>query len=228
MKFSAFITNLGKYNEGELVGEWVDFPCDEGDFEDVLARIGINSEYEEWFVTDYDCDLEGFDWEDLGEYPSYDALQDFGYMLESIDDPEIVNNIAEYTGDLTQAVEIYNKGDYAFYPGVRDNYDLGKYVLEEGLTDLSTLVSEGYIDYDSLGEFMESELDVEDEDGNSITAGEYLCGDMNATPEEIGETVVSEGLMDEFQLESFVDIEAYGRDLSYDGAFTSDGFIIVF
>lgn len=24
--FEAFITNLGKYNEGELVGEWVKFP----------------------------------------------------------------------------------------------------------------------------------------------------------------------------------------------------------
>ena len=24
--FAAFITNLGKYNEGELVGEWVKFP----------------------------------------------------------------------------------------------------------------------------------------------------------------------------------------------------------
>ena len=24
--FSAFITNLGKYNEGSLVGEWVKFP----------------------------------------------------------------------------------------------------------------------------------------------------------------------------------------------------------
>ena len=24
--FEAFVTNLGKYNEGELVGEWVKFP----------------------------------------------------------------------------------------------------------------------------------------------------------------------------------------------------------
>ena len=24
--FAAFITNLGKYNEGSLVGEWVKFP----------------------------------------------------------------------------------------------------------------------------------------------------------------------------------------------------------
>ena len=27
--FEAFVTNLGKYNEGELVGEWVHFPTTE-------------------------------------------------------------------------------------------------------------------------------------------------------------------------------------------------------
>ena len=58
--FKAFITNLGKYNEGALVGKWVEFPCDEEEFEQHLKEIGIGSTdefgqpYEEWFVTDYD------------------------------------------------------------------------------------------------------------------------------------------------------------------------------
>ena len=30
--FEAFITNLGKYNEGELVGEWVKFPTTSDDY----------------------------------------------------------------------------------------------------------------------------------------------------------------------------------------------------
>lgn len=30
--FEAFVTNLGKYNEGELVGEWVQFPTTEDKF----------------------------------------------------------------------------------------------------------------------------------------------------------------------------------------------------
>ena len=33
--FAAFITNLGKYNEGALVGEWVKFPTTA---EDVYKR----------------------------------------------------------------------------------------------------------------------------------------------------------------------------------------------
>ena len=31
--FEAYITNLGKYNEGELVGEWVKFPTTSEDLE---------------------------------------------------------------------------------------------------------------------------------------------------------------------------------------------------
>lgn len=35
MEFRVFITNLGKYNEGELVGKWLDLPCD-----DIEKRTG--------------------------------------------------------------------------------------------------------------------------------------------------------------------------------------------
>ena len=61
--FAAFITNLGKYNEGELVGEWVKFPTTAEELKEVFKRIGIGQKddfgqpYEEWFITDYDCYL---------------------------------------------------------------------------------------------------------------------------------------------------------------------------
>ena len=32
--FAAFITNLGKYNEGSLVGEWVKFPTTAEELQD--------------------------------------------------------------------------------------------------------------------------------------------------------------------------------------------------
>ena len=57
--FAAFITNLGKYNEGELVGEWVKFPTTAEELKKVFDRIGIGQKddfgqpYEEWFITDY-------------------------------------------------------------------------------------------------------------------------------------------------------------------------------
>ena len=39
--FAAFITNLGKYNEGALVGEWVKFPTTAEELKQVFERIGI-------------------------------------------------------------------------------------------------------------------------------------------------------------------------------------------
>ena len=37
----VYIANLGKYNEGELVGDWFSFPLDE---EVIAERIGLNAE----------------------------------------------------------------------------------------------------------------------------------------------------------------------------------------
>ena len=58
--FEAFVTNLGKYNEGMLVGEWVKLPTTEEEMQKVFERIGIGKQdefgqpYEEWFITDYE------------------------------------------------------------------------------------------------------------------------------------------------------------------------------
>ena len=55
--FEAFVTNLGKYNEGMLVGEWVKLPTTEEEMQKVFERIGIGKQddfgqpYEEWFIT---------------------------------------------------------------------------------------------------------------------------------------------------------------------------------
>ena len=54
MKIEGYITNLGKYNEGELIGRWIEFPIDEDDLKKALEEIGINEEYEEYFITDYE------------------------------------------------------------------------------------------------------------------------------------------------------------------------------
>ena len=39
--FAAFITTLGKYNAGELVGEWVKFPTTAEELKEVFKRIVI-------------------------------------------------------------------------------------------------------------------------------------------------------------------------------------------
>ena len=89
--FEAYITNLGKYNEGELVGEWVKFPTTSEELQKVFERIGIGSKddfgnpYEEWFISDYDCYVDGL-YEKLGEYENLDELNYLASKLNELDD----------------------------------------------------------------------------------------------------------------------------------------------
>ena len=36
-----YLTNLGKYNEGELIGEWLDLPCTDEELEEASEVFAI-------------------------------------------------------------------------------------------------------------------------------------------------------------------------------------------
>lgn len=79
----AYITNLGKYNEGHLIGEWVKFPTTYEEIQKVFDRIGIDGvRYEEWFITDYECSVDGI-YNVLGEYENLEAIN---YLAAKLDD----------------------------------------------------------------------------------------------------------------------------------------------
>ena len=87
---NVFVTNLGKYNEGELIGEWVELPVSEEDLKKVFQRIGISNEpgengnyYEEYFITDYECDFYR-----VGEYESIDTLNEMAEKMEELDEEQ--------------------------------------------------------------------------------------------------------------------------------------------
>ena len=52
-RIKIFLTNLGKYVDGYLIGEWVKLPVPKDKLNDILARIGIDEHNEEYFITDY-------------------------------------------------------------------------------------------------------------------------------------------------------------------------------
>lgn len=227
--FRAYITNLGKYNEGELVGEWVDFPIDTDEFNAILERIGVDGvNYEEWFVTDYECSLDAFDWQEFGEYPSYDSLQEFGLLLEDITDVTAVNNAYEFTGDLQEALEGLDNGDIIFIEGINTDEDLGQYVVDElygGVENLDISTIEECFDYEALGRELDMNIYGEDDE---LTAGEYFCGDEDASHSEIGmEYVDMVGIEGVAHPEYYFDYEEYGRQVNMgtDGMFTSDGYV---
>ena len=228
--FRAFITNLGKYNEGYLIGEWVDFPIDEDKFDEILKKNGIGEDgYDEWFVTDYESNLPGFDWNELGEYTSYDKLQEFGEKIDEINASGMgtaIANAYEVTGDLQQAIDGILNGNIIFYDGVDSAYDLGAEIIEGVYGDnIPEDLFDSYFDYEALGRDLR--LEYYQDDDMPETAGEYWAGDENATDREIGEAFVDEvGIKGVANKEYYFDYEGFGNDLTYESfTLTSDGAI---
>ena len=163
--FEAFVTNLGKYNEGALVGEWVKFPTTQEEMQKVFERIGIGSKdefgqvYEELFITDYECPLHGV-YDMLGEYESLDKLNYLAGRLEELDkwDQEklvaIMDSGCDEVGDIDDLINLtYNLDCYDFIPDIHDASDLGYYYVHEaGIYDEKELGPlANYIDYERFG-----------------------------------------------------------------------------
>lgn len=155
--FEAYITNLGKYNEGFLIGEWVKFPVTDEEMQKVFQRIGINAVYEEWFITDYDTpDSEIYDI--LGEYESLSELNYLAHRIMEMQESEVfwqaVLELGEHTVSVTDLINLTENMDcYDFLQGVNSDYDLGYYWIEEsGCYDTKALGHlSNYIDYEGFG-----------------------------------------------------------------------------
>lgn len=79
-----YVTNLKKYNEGALVGEWVDLPHE--DIESVINKIS-NDGADELFITDYESELEGLE---VGEYDNIETLDSIMQEVDNLTDSELL------------------------------------------------------------------------------------------------------------------------------------------
>ena len=150
--FNVFITNLGKYNEGELVGEWVSLPCN--DLEAVYERIGIDEEYEEMFITDFENDF-GYS---VGEYESIDELNELAEELENLDDTEMeeLQALLENGETINDAINMID--DCIMWYGCHDMEDVAREYCEQcGVLDGVPENLQCYFDFDAFGRDMSFE-----------------------------------------------------------------------
>ena len=164
-EMKAYITNLGRYNEGCLVGKWIDFPIDEDDFESELESIGVkeNTMYEEWFVTDYDCSL--FDmYEAFGEYPNIDDINE---VAEALEDHESEFTALMEVCSYTDALGYLESENYTFYEGM--TLEDVAYEFVEECYNLPE-IAQRYFDYAAFARDLE--FDGYTETSNGVI---YLC-----------------------------------------------------
>ena len=193
--------------------------------QEVFKRIGIGEKddfgytYEEWFITDYDCYVDGL-YDKLGEYSSIDELN---YLASKLDDmmQDDYNRFcaAVYMGEHTDSIQSLinlteNLDCYDVYSDIGCDDDLGRYYLEE--VDIGAVPEylQNYIDYEAYGR------DVRFSEGGEYTdfgyvrdSGsrfvEFYNGDHEDIPEEYRVMNFETELTDEKRSE-------WAKDLAYD------------
>lgn len=148
----VFVTNLGKYNEGQLIGEWLNLPADKIAIKRLKERIEIGRYYEEIFITDYETDIDGLK---VGEYDNLNELNEMAETLNDLDesDREIIEAIMSEGYSLTEAIEM--KDDVLMYYDVYDMTDVAyQYVDECGFLNNEPDFLRNYFDYEAYGRDM--------------------------------------------------------------------------
>jgi hypothetical protein len=161
----VFMTNLGKYNEGRLVGAWLTLPCSEAELAATLKAVGIGGEYEEYFITDYESDL-GLR---IGEYACVHQLNEVTERIARLDSYELktLQAIIELEAPCVSTLsEILGRLDYDDVDDEyeqeaveEEEYDEGEYIEEQAEAQYAPDEYEQELDE----EYEEYEQEVQDE-----------------------------------------------------------------
>lgn len=151
MTMNIYVANLGKYNEGILKGEWLTLPVSEEELNQFLTeKVGINAEYEEWAIHDYECDYIK-----ISEYENIFKLNEIAEKVENLADyeKETFKALIECeTSDVEEALEILENGNFIVYNDIDTVYDLGYAVAEEtGILSQIPENLQSYFDFEKFG-----------------------------------------------------------------------------
>ena len=186
--FEAYITNLGKYAEGQLVGETLKFPTTTEEVQSLLKNIGVDGvRYEEFFITAFDGDVMGL-YDYLTEYENLDELNHLAHLISELDSDEIetleaVLNKGDHTSSVADIINlVHNLVCYDLHPGVTDD-DENLYGIRAFLDTLSNVKKVEVLPYHTLGIYKWESLgipytlkDVDPPTAESVKRAEEILG----------------------------------------------------
>lgn len=162
-RIAIYLTNLGRYNEGYLMGEWVKLPIPKDKLQEVLDRIGINEQYEEYFISDYETLFANLH---ISEYSSLSELNQLAEKIDELADCDYakLGAVLESESCMTIAgiLEIIDELDrFDLLDGIDTDYAIGEYFAEVG--DLLHGIPDHiqrYFDFESYGRDIRLELNT--------------------------------------------------------------------
>lgn len=175
MNMKIALTNLGKYNEGILDFVWLDLPATDDEIAEAFDAIEVShddthyysdgrghvvdedsaevcGEYEEFFITDYECDFM-----EIGEYSNLEELNETAERIEALDTWEqdiVMALMSELSMDIDEALD--RADEVQVFSGCSDMTDVAyEYVEECGyLSNVPDSVA-NYFDYEAFGRDLE-------------------------------------------------------------------------
>lgn len=171
---AIYLTNLGKYTEGEHIGQWLNVPCSNDEFKQALLNIGVDGvRYEEYFITDFEY-LKG-----ISEYSNIQEVNEIAILsstIESIVNNSINNDYSCFDSDkdfiresLYDRVSHLKKYDNLSQDEIIEELESYTIFTENTNENCSTLESYGYylleeldiINYSELDQDVRNFLDIE-------------------------------------------------------------------
>lgn len=155
----VFITDLAAYNEGNLVGKWVELPKDEDELEEIIREIlneghcgEVLCYHEEWFITDYEAPFI------VGEYEDIYRLNEWAERLEDCsEEDDVIRAVFDCAGSVEEGFDILEDGRYRVYEDCKNMADVAWEVVSESgmLGGIPDEVAR-YFDYEAYGQYLET------------------------------------------------------------------------
>ena len=165
--FGVFLTNLGRYNEGDLVGRWYgleDFPLA---YDRVARDIELDEMHEEYFITD----RQGCP-QDMGEYVSLNTLNELaewisGQIGDGLSEKDVCT-VLEAVIDLQQIVDD-SIDELRFYPDMHTTKEIAQEVwdctcsqYQEAIDSWGLMGEFVAFDAAAYGDYLETECEFVD------------------------------------------------------------------
>ena len=131
-RIDVYLANQCRYNEGTLIGTWLKLPCKKDKLQEALTTIGINEQYEEFFICDYQCKLSNLH---ISEFASIAELNELAEKIDELADYdyEKLGAVLECESCMTIAeiLEIIDELDnFDLLTEVDNDEALGEYYAE--------------------------------------------------------------------------------------------------
>lgn len=158
MTMSVALTNLGQYNEGILNFTWLELPASDEEIAEAYDKISVSygdnhhygswgQEYEEVFITDYECEFMEVD-----EYANLEELNEIAETIEGLteSEAEIVEALMNDGYNLEEAID--KKDDCIYWDNCDSMTEVAeRYAEETGMLDQIPESLRYYFDFESFG-----------------------------------------------------------------------------